>query len=69
MVGATSKKFTNVGRARFSDALRGIRKDLSSARFSLQYLRPRVRASLLRMAAGERIHPEIVRINIICLIC
>ena len=64
MVGATSKKISNVGRCRFSDVLRGMRKDISSARFSLQCLRPRVRAALLRIAAGERIHPEIVRINL-----
>ena len=60
----TSKRFSNVGRAHFSDALRAIRKDMSSARFSLQYLRLRVRAALLRIAAGERIHPEIVKLNL-----
>ena len=64
MVGASSKKFSNVGRGRFSDTLRGMRNNISSARFSLQPLRPRVRAALLRIAAGERIHPEIVRINL-----
>ena len=66
MVGTSSKKFSNVGLARFSDALRGLRKDndMSSARFSLHYLRPSLRAALLRVAEGERIHPEIVRINL-----
>ena len=64
MAATISKKIFNIGRTHFSDGLVSIRKDISSARFSLQYLRPRIRAVLLQIAAGERIHPEIVRINL-----
>ena len=60
MAATTSKKFSNIGRTHFSDGLVSIRKDISSARFSLQYLRPRIRAVLLQIAAGERIHRILV---------
>ena len=60
MAATTSKKFSNIGRTHFSDGLGSIRNDISSARFSMQYLRPCIRAVLLQIAAGERIHPEIV---------
>ena len=64
MAATTYKKFPYIGRTHFSEGLVSIRKGISSARFSLQYLRPRIRAVLLQIAAGERIHPEIVRINL-----
>ena len=64
MAPGMTKKFSNAGRSHSSDALRAMRPDVSSARFSVQYLRPKVRAVLLKISAGERVHPEIIRINL-----
>ena len=64
MAPGMTKKFSNACRSHLSDALRAIRSDVSSARFSVQYLRPKVRAVLLKISAGERVHPEIIRINL-----
>ena len=30
----------------------------------MEFLRPRVRSSFLQIAVGERIHPEILRLNL-----
>ena len=57
-------KFSIVGRGHFSNTLRDLAKPHSSARFSVEYLRPEVRGVLLAVAAGEGIHPEIVRVNL-----
>ena len=59
-----SGKFTVVGRAHFIDSLKGHAGDYSSARYSVQHLRPCVRSVLLQVAGGEGIHPEIVRLNL-----
>ena len=48
MVATTSKKFSNIARTHFSDGLGSIKNDISTARFSMQYLRPRIRAVLLQ---------------------
>ena len=58
------KKFSTIGRAHFSQSLSNIFKGKSSARFSLEYIRPKTRAILFQIASGERIHPEFVRVNL-----
>ena len=42
MAATTSKKFSNIARTHFSDGLGSLRNDICSARFSMQYLRPRI---------------------------
>ena len=59
-----ASKFSNIGRANFNESLKAIAKDSSSARFSVEYLRPMVRCVLLKVAGGEGVHPEFVRVNL-----
>ena len=58
------QKFTPVGRQKFEIALEKIHGDKSSAEYSLMYLRPNIRSLVLAVAAGEAIHPEIVRMQL-----
>ena len=60
----TRNKFSIVGRSHLSRTLTELAKPHSSARYSVQYLSPEVRGVLLAVAAGEGIHPEIVRVNL-----
>ena len=55
-----ASKFSNIGRAHFTESLKAIGKDCSSARFSVEYLRPMVRCVLLKVAGGEGVHPDIL---------
>ena len=55
-------KFSGVGRQRLADACVKLRKQDCCAKYSVKYLRPTVRALLLKVAAGERIPPEFVRV-------
>ena len=57
-----SAKFSTIGRHQFAKSLNSLLGEHSSARHAVQYLRPRVRQVLLRLAGGEGIHPEIGRI-------
>jgi len=57
-------KFSNFGRVHFTGNLKAIAEDCCSARFSVQYLRPKVRSVLLKVAGGEGVHPEFVRVNL-----
>ena len=57
-------KFSIVGRSHLSKTLTDLAKPHSSARYSVEYLRPEVRGVLVAVAAGEGIHPEIVRVNL-----
>ena len=57
-------KFSNVGRVHFTGNLKAIAEDRCSARFSVEYLRPKVRSVLLKVAGGEGVHPEFVRVNL-----
>ena len=59
-----TSKFSNVGRAHFTTSLRAIAEGMCSARFSVQYLRPKVRCVVLKIAGGEGVHPEFVRVNL-----
>ena len=54
-------KFTNLGRRTFERNLENICRDQPSAKYSLINLRPKLRSLILKIAAGERIHPEIIR--------
>ena len=56
--------FSIIGRSHLSKSLSDLAKPHSSARFSVEYLRPEVRGVLVALAAGEGIHPEIVRVNL-----
>ena len=55
-------KFSAVGRQHLAEACSKIRENEPCAKYSVKFLRPRVRALLLKVAAGERIPPEFVRI-------
>ena len=57
-------KFLIIGRSHLSKSLSDLAKPHSSARFSVEYLRPEMRGVLVAVAAGEGIHPEIVRVNL-----
>ena len=57
-----SAKFSTIGRHQFATRLNSLLGEHSSARHAVQYLRPRVRQVLLRLAGGDGIHPEIGRI-------
>ena len=59
---AQHHKFSSVGRTHLYDGLIHIFGDVCSPKFSLIPLRPRLRAILLKIAAGERIHPELSRV-------
>ena len=58
------QKFTPVGRQKFEIALEKIHGEKSSAEYPQTYLRPNIRSLLLAVAAGEAIHPEIVRMQL-----
>ena len=55
-------KFSPIGRTHLTENLVKIRNGQSCAKYSLQCLRPEVRAVLLKVAGGERIIPEYVRV-------
>ena len=57
------KKFTLLGRQKFESNLEAMFGNISSAQYCLSKLRPKVRTYLLAVAAGEAIHPEIVRMQ------
>ena len=59
---AQHSKFTTLGRKHLTESLMRICGDDCSPKFSLTYLRPEVRAILIKVAAGERIHPELTRV-------
>ena len=61
---AIKVKFSIIGRSHLSKSLSDLAKPRFSARFSVEYLRPEVRGVLVVVAAGEGIHPEIVRVNL-----
>ena len=55
-------KFTSIGRKHLTDSLLRPLGDDCSPKYSLTYLRPELRATLLKIAAGERVHPELTRV-------
>ena len=55
-------KFSAVGRAHLLESLIKLRGDEPCAKWSLKYLRPSVRALLMKVTAGERLPPELVRV-------
>ena len=57
-------KFSIIGRSHLSKSSSDLAKPHPPARFSVEYLRPEVRGVLVVVAAGEGIHPEIVRVNL-----
>ena len=57
------KKFSPLGRQKFESSLGDIFGEISCAQYCLSKLRPKVRTCLLTIAAGEAIHPEIVRMQ------
>lgn len=57
------KKFSSLGRQKFETSLEKLHGDKSSAEFALLKLRPKLRSFLLAIAAGEAIHPELVRMQ------
>ena len=62
---ATSmKKFNTLGRQKLESSLEDIFGNISTAQYCLSKLRPKVRTFLVRITAGESIHPEIVRMQI-----
>ena len=58
-------KFSAVRRQHLADAYVKLRANESSAKYSVKYMRPRVRALILKVAAGERIPPELVRVAVV----
>ena len=58
------KKFSSLGRQNFESSLEKIHGESSSAEFALLKLRPALRSFLLAVAAGEAIHPELVRMQL-----
>ena len=48
----------------FEERLEAIRETVPSAKFSLLKLSPKLRTLILTIASGERIHPEIVRMQL-----
>ena len=57
-------KFTAVGRQKLEASLVEIFGEISTAQYCLMKVRPKVRTFLLKVAAGESIHPEIVRMQL-----
>ena len=55
-------KFSIIARTHLVNALSRDRGDDCCAKYSLKHLRPCVRAMLLKIAAGERIPPEYIRV-------
>ena len=55
-------KFSPPGRGHLTEALMRIAGDQSSCKFSLKYVRASVRALFIKVLAGERIHPELIRV-------
>lgn len=58
------RKFSPLGRQKFEESLEKLHGNFSSAEFALRYLRPKMRRLLVAIAAGEAIHPEIVRMQL-----
>ena len=56
-------KFSAVGRSHLASSLETMRDERSSAKYSLQFLRPSVRGLLLKVSAGERLPPEFIRVR------
>ena len=56
-------KFSSLGRQNFESPLENIHDVTSSAEFALLKVRPALRSFLLSVAAGESIHPELVRMQ------
>ena len=60
----SSSKFSSIGRRHFREALKGLAGDFRMVRFPIEYyLRPRIRAVLLKVVAGKGRHPEFLRVN------
>ena len=57
-------KFSVVGCQQLAEICVKLRKDDSCANQSVKYLRPTVRALLLKVTAGERIPPEFSRVTL-----
>ena len=57
-------KFTTVGRQKLEASLVEIFGEICTAQYCLMKVRPKVRTFLLKVAAGESIHPEIVRMQL-----
>ena len=55
-------KFNGVGRCHLQDSFRKLRGDEPCAKWSLKYLRPSVRALIMKVTAGVRFPPELIRI-------
>ena len=55
-------KFSAIGRSHLAESFSEIRQGELCTKQSVQYLRPKVRAVLLKIAGGERIPPEFIRI-------
>ena len=58
-------KFSPTARSSLAHSLTNLRPDgNTSARSTIEYLRPKIRAALIRIAAGESVHPEVLLINL-----
>ena len=55
-------KFSSVSRSHLTDSIKGMRGDMSGAKYSVLFLRPIIRGLLLTVAAGERIPLKFVRV-------
>ena len=54
-------RLSSVSRVHLAESLSSMRDDNSSAKYSVQYLRPSVRGVILNISARERIPPEYAR--------
>ena len=57
------RKFSMLGRQKLESSLEDIFGNISTVQYCLSKLRSKVRTFLLRIAAGESVHPEIVRMQ------
>ena len=57
------RKFSMLGRQKLESSLEDIFGNISTVQYCLSKLRPKVRTFLLRIAAGESVHPKIVRMQ------
>ena len=53
-----------LGRQKLESSLEDVFGNISTVQYCLSKLRPKARTILLRIAAGESVHPEIVRMRV-----
>ena len=57
------RQFSMLGRQKLESSLVDIFGNISTVQYCLSKLRPKLSTFLLRIAAGESVHPEIVRMQ------